>query len=65
MKQKTIVESFEDLSLEVVEPDAEGPAQASPKLLPSSGPRAREARLPILVQDHSIFAGYPHWGLNE
>ena len=65
MKRKTVVESFDDLSPEVVEPEPDRPAQASPKPRPASVQQPPETQLPILVPEHSIFAGYPHWGLNE
>jgi len=65
MKRKTVVESFEGLSPEVVEPEPDRPAQASPKPRPASVQQPPETQLPILVPEHSGFAGYLHWGLNE
>jgi hypothetical protein len=64
MKQ-TIPESPANLSRELVEPEPDKPAQASPKRRPAGVQKAQETQLPILVPDHSGFAGYAHWGLNE
>jgi len=65
MKRKTVLKSFDDLSPEVVAPEPERPAQASPKPTPASVQKPPETKLPIAEPEHSGFAGYPHWGLNE
>jgi len=65
MKRKTVLKSLDDLSPEVVEPEPGRPAPASPKPTPASVQEPPETQLPILAPEHSGFAGYPHWGLNE
>ena len=65
MKRKTVVESFDDLSPEMIELEPDRHAQASPKARPVGLQQPPETQLPILVPEHSGFAGYLHWGLNE
>jgi len=65
MKRKTVLKSLDDLSPEVVEPKPDRRAQASLKPTPASVQGQVETQLPIPVPEHSGFAGYPHWGLNE
>ncbi len=62
MKGKTMLESIDDLSHEVVEPEPDRPAQTDPK---PSVQQVREIQLPLRVPEHSGFEGYRHWGLNE
>ena len=65
MKRKTVVESFDDLSPEMIELEPDRHAQASPKARPVGLQQPREIPMPILAPEHTIFTGYPHWGLNE
>jgi hypothetical protein len=65
MKPKTVLKSFAELSPKVVEPEPDRPPQASPKPRPAGVQPFRPNQLFILVPEHSGFAGYPHWGLNE
>jgi hypothetical protein len=65
MKRKTVLKSFEDLSPKMFELEPARPAQAGPMPTPASVQELPETQLPILVREHSGFAGYPRWGLNE
>ena len=65
MKPKRVLKSLAELFPKVVEPESNRPAQASPKPSPAGVQQPRPNQLFILVPEHSGFAGYPHWGLNE
>jgi hypothetical protein len=62
MKGKTVLESLDDLSHEMVEPEPDRPMQTDPK---PSVQQLREIQLPIRAPDYAGLEGYRHWGLNE
>ena len=65
MKTKPVYKSLADLSPEVLEPEPERPAQGSPEPSPADAKTQRENRPYTTVPEHSGFAGYRPWGLNE
>jgi len=62
MKGKTVLESLDDLSHEMIGPEPDSSAQTNPE---PSVHQLREIQLPIRAPEHSGFEGYRHWGLNE
>jgi len=65
MKTNTVPKSLNDLSREVVEPEPDWPAADFLELTPARLQELRPVSLPFRESEHSGFAGYPHWGLNE
>ena len=65
MKTKPVLKSLADLSPEALEPEPERLAQGNPESGPADAKAQRESQLHITVLEHSGFAGYRHWGLNE
>jgi hypothetical protein len=65
MKEKTVLKSLDDLSHEVLEPEADRSAPDYLEWIPESLEEPRHVALPVPEPEHYYSAGYPHWGLNE
>jgi hypothetical protein len=65
MKRETVLNSLDDLSHEVVEPEPDRPAPDYLESSPASLQELRHVPLPIGVPEHSDSAAYRHWGINE
>jgi hypothetical protein len=65
MKRNTALESLDDFSPEVIEPEPDKPAPAYLEAIPAGLWVPRHVPLLIREPERSYSAGYPHWGLNE
>ena len=65
MKLNIVLNSLDDNSPEVVEPEPDRPVPDYLELIPARLQEPRPASLPFRGSEHSGFAGYAHWGLNE
>jgi hypothetical protein len=65
MKGKTVLKFLDDIAHEMVEPEPDRPAPDYLELIPARLQEPRHVPLPIRESEHSDWAAYPHWGLNE
>jgi hypothetical protein len=65
MKGNSVLKSLDDIPHEMVEPEPDRPAPDFLELIPARPQEGRYVPLPSRESEHSGFAGYPHWGLNE
>jgi hypothetical protein len=65
MKPNIVLKSLDDISPEVVEPEPDRPAPDYLEWIPANLKEPRYIPLPDRESEHSGFAGYAHWGLNE
>ncbi|MGA3179873.1 MAG: hypothetical protein ABSF38_05980 [Verrucomicrobiota bacterium] len=60
MKRNTVLESLDDLSHEMVEPELDRPAPDYLELIPARRQKPRHVPLPIWESEHSDWAAYLH-----
>jgi hypothetical protein len=65
MKRNTALESLDDFSPEVIEPEPDRPAPNYLESIPAGLREPLRVPLPIRKSEHSDWAAYQHWGLNE